>query len=52
MVTRTVQVRIPQGSYEVMMKLLRDGENVSDYVRKAVSLENKVRLLADELKGK
>lgn len=45
---RTVQVRISEDSYELMMRLLNDKETVSDYVRDAIRLETTVRLLANE----
>lgn len=45
---RTVQVRVPEESYELMIRLLRDGETVSDYIRRSIHLENTMRLLAEE----
>lgn len=48
MVTVRVQCRIEKDSYDLMMKNLNDGESVSDFIRKAVQLENTLRLLAKD----
>lgn len=48
MVTVKVQCRLEKDSYDLMVKNLSDGESVSDFIRKAVSLENTIRLLAKD----
>ena len=48
MVTIKVQCRLEKDSYDLMVRNLSDGENVSDFIRKAVQLENTLRLLAKD----
>ena len=48
MVTVKVQCRLDKGSYDLMMKNLGDDESISDFIRKAVQLENTLRLLAKD----
>jgi len=48
MVTVRIQCRLDKDSYDLMVKNLSDGESVSDFVRKAVQLENTLRLLGKD----
>ena len=41
----TIQARIPEDSYKLLVSLLKDGETVSDFVRDAIKLESALRLL-------
>lgn len=43
-----VQCRLDKKSYDLMMENLSEGENISDFIRKAVQLENSLRLLAKD----
>ena len=42
---RTIQARLPDDSYDLMMNLLKEKETVSDFVREAVRLKLTLRLL-------
>ena len=48
MVTVKIQCRLDKDSYDLMMKNLGDDESVSDFIRKAVQLENTLRLLGKD----
>jgi hypothetical protein len=48
MVTVKIQCRLEKDSYDLMMKNLSDDESVSDFIRKAVQLENTLRLLGKD----
>lgn len=43
---KKIQVRLPDDSYELMMRLLGPNETISDFIRRAVELQNTLRLLA------
>lgn len=48
MTTVKVQCRLDKESYDLMVKNLSDDESISDFIRKAVSIENTLRLLAKD----
>lgn len=44
---KKLQVRVPEDQYDKLCKVLRSGETVSEFIRKAISLEVSLRLLAE-----